>query len=112
MGFVTYHQRNQRTTAISNGQYRHPVGDIKILMGDMNANLEEDNTGRQLIMGRETLSETMNENGELFADLCASNDLVIGGKDIHKATCIQLHHSDILHEKSDRPHFNVRKVET
>lgn len=33
----------------------------------------------------------MNENGELFADLCANNDLVIGGsifphKRIHKAT--------------------------
>ncbi|CAH8433360.1 unnamed protein product [Heterobilharzia americana] len=66
------------------------VGDIKILMGDMNAKLGGDNTGRELTMGREALGE-MNENGELFAEFCAFNDLVIGGsvfrhKDIHKAT--------------------------
>ncbi|CAH8431477.1 unnamed protein product [Heterobilharzia americana] len=65
------------------------VGDIKILMGDMNAKLGGDNTGRELTMGREALGE-MNENGELFAEFCAFNDLVIGGsvfrhKDIHKS---------------------------
>nr|CAH8872990.1 unnamed protein product [Trichobilharzia regenti] len=69
-----------------------PAGDIKILMGDMNAKLGPDNTGRELIMGREALGE-MNENGELFADFCAFNELVIGGsvykhKDIHKATWV------------------------
>ncbi|CAH8292472.1 unnamed protein product [Heterobilharzia americana] len=52
------------------------VGDIKILMGDMNAKLGGDNTGRELTMGREALGE-MNENGELFAEFCAFNDLVI-----------------------------------
>ncbi|CAH8868299.1 unnamed protein product [Trichobilharzia szidati] len=69
-----------------------PVRDIKILMGDMNTKLGSDNTGRELIMGREALGE-MNENGELFADFCAFNQLVIGGsvykhKDIHKATWV------------------------
>ncbi|CAH8465305.1 unnamed protein product [Heterobilharzia americana] len=69
------------------------VGDIKILMGDMNAKLGGDNRGRELTMGREALGEVMNENGELFAEFCAFNDLVIGGsvfkhKDIHKATWI------------------------
>nr|CAH8838004.1 unnamed protein product [Trichobilharzia regenti] len=69
-----------------------PAGDMKILMGDMNAKLGPDNTGRELIMGREALGE-MNENGELFADFCAFNELVIGGsvykhKDIHKATWV------------------------
>ncbi|CAH8291638.1 unnamed protein product, partial [Heterobilharzia americana] len=59
-------------------------------MGDMNAKLGGDNTGRELTMGREALGE-INENGELFAEFCAFNDLVIGGsvfrhKDIHKAT--------------------------
>ncbi|CAH8462827.1 unnamed protein product [Heterobilharzia americana] len=58
----------------------------------MNAKLGGDNTGRELTMGREALGE-MNENGELFAEFCAFNDLVIGGsvfrhKDIHKATWI------------------------
>nr|CAH8843517.1 unnamed protein product [Trichobilharzia regenti] len=69
-----------------------PNGDIKILMGDMNAKLGGDNTGRELTMGREALGE-MNDNGELFSDFCAFNDLVIGGsvfkhKDIHKTTWI------------------------
>ncbi len=41
-------------------------------------------------MGREALGD-MNENGEVFTDFCAFNDLVIGGsvfphKDIHEAT--------------------------
>ncbi|CAH8439139.1 unnamed protein product [Heterobilharzia americana] len=71
---------------------RTPVGNIEILMGEMNAKLGADNTGREPIMGREVLSE-MNENGELFADFCAFNDLVIGSsvykhKDIHKATWV------------------------
>nr|CAH8820769.1 unnamed protein product [Trichobilharzia regenti] len=44
-----------------------PASDIKILMGDTNAKLGPDNTGRELIIGRGALGE-MNENGELFAD--------------------------------------------
>ncbi|CAH8866037.1 unnamed protein product [Trichobilharzia szidati] len=69
-----------------------PAGDIKILMLDMNANLEPDNTGRELSMGREAF-EKMNENGELFSDFYAFNELVIGGsvykhKYIHKATWV------------------------
>ncbi|CAH8541186.1 unnamed protein product, partial [Heterobilharzia americana] len=62
-------------------------------VGDMNAKLVADKTGRELIMGREVHGEMMNENGELFADFCAFNDFVNGGsvykhKDIHKAaTC-------------------------
>ena len=69
-----------------------PKGDIKILMGDMIAKLGSDNKGIEPTMGREALGE-MNKNGELFADFCAFNDLVIGGtvykhKDIHKAKWI------------------------
>nr|CAH8841048.1 unnamed protein product [Trichobilharzia regenti] len=69
-----------------------PNGYVTILMGDMNARLGGDNTGRELTMGREALGE-MNDNGELFSDFCAFNDLVIGGsvfkhKDMHKATWI------------------------
>nr|CAH8840894.1 unnamed protein product [Trichobilharzia regenti] len=69
-----------------------PNGDIRILIGDMNAKLGGDNRGRELTMGREALGE-MNNNGELFSDFCGFNDLVIGGsvfkhKDMHKATWI------------------------
>ena len=58
-------------------------------MGDFNAKIGMDNTGYEDIM---ELGQT-NENGERFADLCALNQLVIGGsifphKRIHKATWI------------------------
>nr|KAG5704722.1 hypothetical protein BaRGS_005178 [Batillaria attramentaria] len=50
-----------------------PRRDLKILMGDLNA------------------QRTQNENGELFTEFCTTNDLVIGGtifphKTIHKTT--------------------------
>ena len=71
---------------------RTPRRDIRILMGDLNAKLGSDNTGRERIMGRHGLG-WLNENGERFAYLCAFNDLAIGDcifphKTIHKATWI------------------------
>jgi len=59
------------------------------VMGDMNVKVDSNNVGREFIMGKEGLGN-MNENGELFTDLCGQKDLVIGGtifphKDIHKA---------------------------
>ena len=67
-----------------------PKRDIKIVMGDMNAKVGSDNTGRELIMGRHGTGD-QNENGEMFTEFCAFNDLVIGGtlfphRDIHKTT--------------------------
>ena len=67
-----------------------PKRDIKFVMGDMNAKVGADNTDRELYMGKHGVG-TCNENGELFADFCAFNDLVIGGtifphKTIHKTT--------------------------
>ena len=64
--------------------------DITILMGDFNAKIGMDKTGCEDMMGTHGL-EQMNDNGERFADLCALNQLVIGGsifphKRIHKAT--------------------------
>lgn len=64
--------------------------DFTILMGDFNAKVGADNTGYEEVMGKHGLGQ-MNENGELFADLCALNSLIIGGsvfphKRIHKAT--------------------------
>ncbi|XP_013780381.1 craniofacial development protein 2-like [Limulus polyphemus] len=57
---------------------RTPRRDMKIVMGDLNAKVGDDNTDRELIMGRHGLS-TCNENRELFIDCCSFNDLVIGG---------------------------------
>ena len=49
-------------------------------MGDLNAKIGEVNTKWKstCTMGTERLGE-MNENGVLFADFCAFNELVIGG---------------------------------
>lgn len=52
--------------------------DICIVMGDMNAKVGCDNTGRERIMGKEGVGDP-NENGELFADFCTHNKMVIGG---------------------------------
>ena len=75
---------------------RRGAKDIIILMGDFNAKIETDKTGYKDIMGTHGLGQ-MNENGEHFADLCALNQLVIGGsifphKRIHKATWISPNH--------------------
>lgn len=66
--------------------------DIVILMGDMNSKIGRDNTNRETVMGTQGIGE-MNENGEMFTNFCAHNELVIGGsmfqhKDIHKVTWI------------------------
>ena len=69
-----------------------PKRDLKILMGDINAKVGSDNTGKELIMGKHGIGE-QNENGELFTEFCTFNDMVIGGtvfphKKIHKTTWI------------------------
>ena len=69
---------------------RQKTKDITILMGDFNAKIGADNTGYEDIMCRHGLGE-WSENGEMFADLCSFNQLVLGGsilphKRIHKAT--------------------------
>ena len=68
--------------------HKVPARDMKILMGD--AKVGTDNTNRDLFMGRHGTGE-QNENGELFAEFCTFNDLVIGGilfphKTTHKTT--------------------------
>lgn len=65
---------------------------IIIVMGDFNAKIGSDNRGYEEIMGQHGLGE-INDNGERFADLCATSNLVIGGsvfshRRIHKATWV------------------------
>ena len=69
---------------------KSPIRDMLILMGYMNAKAGTDNTDREREMGRHGLGE-MNENGEMLADFCSTNSLVIGGtifshRKCHKAT--------------------------
>jgi exonuclease III len=51
--------------------------DVIIVMGDMNAKVESNNEGLEHVMGRHGIGN-MNENGELFSELCASSDMIIG----------------------------------
>lgn len=65
-------------------------GDILIVIGDMNAQVGSDNANYEMFMGKHGLG-TMNDNGERFVELCANNNLVIGGtlfikKNINKFT--------------------------
>ena len=62
--------------------------DVTFVIGDFNAKVGDDNTDREEFMGKHGVGN-MNENGEMFCDFCATNDLVIGGtifphKTIHK----------------------------
>jgi len=60
--------------------------DVIIVMGDMNAKIGSNNEGLERVMGRHGI-ENMNENGELFSELCASCDLIIGGTVFPHKTC-------------------------
>ena len=71
---------------------RVPRRDILLLMGDLNAKVKVDNAGRGEAMGQQGIGQ-MNENGELLADFCIINRLVIGGtlfphKQLHKSTWV------------------------
>ena len=65
--------------------------DVKIAMGDMNAEDGTDNTGREEVMGRHGERAEMNGNNESWADFCQAGELVICGtlfphKEYHKRT--------------------------
>lgn len=69
-----------------------PKGDITIVMGDVNAKVGSDNANYEKIMGKHGLGRR-NENGDLFVDFCATNNLSIGGtlfphREIHKITWV------------------------
>jgi hypothetical protein len=52
----------------------------------MNAKIGSNSEGLEHLMGRHEIGN-MNKNGELFSDLCASCDLIIGGTVFHHKTC-------------------------
>ena len=60
--------------------------DVIIVMGDMNAKIGPNNEGMEHVMGRHGIGN-MNENGELFSELCANYDLIIGGTVFPHKTC-------------------------
>ena len=67
-----------------------PRHDVLMVVGDLNARVGEENTGRERAMGTEGFG-CINNNGERLSDLCVENNLVIGGtlfkhRNIHKTT--------------------------
>jgi endonuclease/exonuclease/phosphatase family metal-dependent hydrolase len=52
--------------------------DIIIIMGDLNAQLGNENEGADMIMGKYGLRK-LNDNGERFVELCGNFNLTIGG---------------------------------
>ena len=95
--------------SLQNTITKSPKRDIKIVMGDLNAKVGNDNRGHELIMGK--FGEGVrNENGELLTEFCSFNDLVIGGtifrhKSIHKATWI----SPDGRTKNQIDHFTIAR---
>jgi len=86
-----------------------PKRDMLILMGDMNAKVGQDNNRRENEMGTHGIGD-MNEIGELLADLCTVNELVIGGtlfphRNCHKATWVSPDH----HTENQIDHVAVRQ---
>lgn len=57
---------------------RTPDRDIPIVLGDVNTKVGNDNSTREIIVGKAGL-DTMNKNIELFTDFCEQNNLVIAG---------------------------------
>jgi len=60
--------------------------DVIIVMGVMNAKLGPNNEGLEHVMRRHGIGN-MNENGELFSELYANCDLIIGGTVFPHKTC-------------------------
>ena len=61
-----------------------PQHDIKLLIGDLNAKVGQENTGWERTMGRNGTG-VQNSNGEKFVEFCQLNNLVIGGtKFLHR----------------------------
>jgi len=88
----------KRTTSMNNDFYEQlngvisgaPSYDMKIVMGDFNAKIGEDNEGYEDVMGRQALGR-INDNGERLRSWCSANNLKIGSslfkhKRIHKGT--------------------------
>ena len=70
--------------------------EVTILMGDFNAKIWSHSIGHEEVMGTHGIGE-MNENGEMFAEFCSVNILIIGGsvfphRRIHKATWVSPGH--------------------
>ena len=95
-----------------------PRHDVLMVVGDLNARVGEENTGRERAMGTEGFG-CINNNGERLSDLCVENNLVIGGtlfkhRNIHKTTWRSPDNNSILQEEQELniDSFNQALMET
>ena len=58
--------------------HRVPVHDMLLVIGDLNARVSNDNTGRESNLGTHR-GGIMNDNGERLGELCKENKLVSRG---------------------------------
>ena len=75
---ATQEDKEEFYVPLQSSLYKATKRDVTLVLGDLNAKVGSDNKGREAIMGKHGLGN-MNENGELLADFCEQNDLVIGG---------------------------------
>ena len=80
--------------------------DLMLLIGDFNAKVWSNNAGSETVMRKHGLGG-MNDNGEMFADVCSFKKLVIGGSvfPYRKGTQGDLGFSRQQEPESDRPHL-------
>ncbi|RUS75817.1 hypothetical protein EGW08_016409 [Elysia chlorotica] len=76
-----------------------PQHELRIIMGNLNAKVGNDNTNYERAMGREGCG-SINDNGERLLETCTTYDYVIGGtlfqnQDIHKLTWCSPNERDI-----------------
>ena len=93
-----------------------PRHEMKIVMGDLNAKVGNDNTNYERAMGSEGCGN-MNDNGERLLDCCLTNDLVIGGTlfphpDIHKLTWCSPNSRQEPNNNNNMETYIVRLVST
>ena len=86
--------------------------DVTILMGDFNAKIGSNNRGYEEVMGTHEIVE-MNENCEMFADLCSFNRLIIGGSVFPHRRITRQHgyHQAISNRESDRPYLHKSEIQ-
>ena len=78
----------QQLSSVFDGLPRH---DLKLLLGDLNAQVTSDCSCWPGVIGEHSLHSSSNDNGTRLLDFCVAHQLTIGGtlfqhKDIHKGT--------------------------
>ena len=69
--------------------------DMLLIIGDMNAKVNADNSNCERAMGKHGCS-VVNDNGELLVDFCLNNNCVIGVPSLHTETSTSSHRNHLM----------------